>query len=143
MPEAVVDTTVLFAAAYPRDTRHEEGFELLRGFDRGDLPEAVVIDYVLAETLNGLNERAGSELATDFLTRLEESERFHVRNTTAGLFADAKAVFRRYENLSFVDAVIVAYMRDTNLEYLYSFDNGFDVAEVHRLDKVVNPFEPS
>jgi predicted nucleic acid-binding protein len=143
MPEAVVDTTVLFAAAYPRDTRHEEGFELLRAFDGGNLPEAVVIDYVLAETLNGLNERAGSELATDFLTRLEESGMFHVRNTTTGLFADAKAVFRRYEKLSFVDAVIIAYMRDTDLDYLYSFDEGFDVAEVHRLDEAVNPFEPS
>jgi hypothetical protein len=141
MPEAVVDTTVLFAAAYPRDTRHEDGLGIVHGIDDGRLPEGVVVGYVLAETLNGLNERAGSRLADEFLTRLEENERFHLRHTNAGQFADAKALFRRYENLSFVDSLIVAYMRDEGIDYLYSFDDAFDATEVRRIDGG-NPFKP-
>jgi predicted nucleic acid-binding protein len=141
MPEAVVDTTVLFAAAYPRDTRYEDGLGIVHGIDDGRLPEGVVLGYVLAETLNGLNERAGSRLADEFLTRLEENERFHLRHTNAGQFADAKALFRRYENLSFVDSLIVAYMRDEGIDYLYSFDDDFDATDVRRIDGG-NPFEP-
>lgn len=141
MPVAVVDTTVLFAAAYPRDTRHAEGLEVVRGIDDGSLPEGIVLGYILAETLNGLNERAGSKLADEFLSRLEENERFQVRHTKAGQFADAKALFRRYENLSFVDSIIVAYMRDEGVEYLYSFDEDFDATDVRRIEGD-NPFKP-
>ncbi len=141
MPEAVVDTTVLYAAAYPHDNRHAEGLKVVHGIDDGSLPEGIVLGYVLAETLNGLNERAGTRLADEFLTRLEENERFHLRHTNVGQFADAKAVFRRYENLSFVDSLIVAYMRDEGVDYLYSFDDDFDAVDVHRIEDG-NPFEP-
>jgi len=42
-------------------------FEILHGIDTAGLPEAVVLDYVLAETLNGLTTHAGHESAVDFL----------------------------------------------------------------------------
>jgi predicted nucleic acid-binding protein len=142
MPKAVVDTTVLFAAAYPRDTRHDEGVELLHGIDDGTLPNGVVLGYVVAETLNGLNEKGGHELATEFLTRLEENDRFRIRRTNADDFADAKATFCRYEALSFVDSLIVAYMRRKGFDYLYSFDDGFDATDVDRIVTATNPFEP-
>jgi predicted nucleic acid-binding protein len=54
MPRALVDTTVLFAAAHRRDSAHEDALPILQGIDTGALPEAVVLEYVLAETLNGL-----------------------------------------------------------------------------------------
>ena len=47
MPRALVDTTVLFAAAYRRDSAHDDALPILRGIDTADLPEAVVLDYVL------------------------------------------------------------------------------------------------
>lgn len=53
MPRALLDTSVLFGAAYRRDSRHADALPILRGVDSGTLPEAVVLDYVLAETLNG------------------------------------------------------------------------------------------
>jgi predicted nucleic acid-binding protein len=67
MPRALVDTTVLFAAAYRRDGAHEEALPILTGIDSADLPEAVVLDYVLGETLNGLTTHAGHDAAVDFL----------------------------------------------------------------------------
>jgi len=45
MPRALVDTTVLFAAAYRRDGAHDDALPILRGIDTGTLPEAVVLDY--------------------------------------------------------------------------------------------------
>jgi len=144
MPRALVDTTVLFAAAYRRDNAHEEALSILQGIDDGTLPEAVVLEYVLAETLNGLTTHAGHEAATDFLDRLEENTRFHVESVTADEFATAKALFRQYERFSFVDAALVAYMQAEGLGYLYAYDDDdFDaVDDIYRLDTATNPYQP-
>ena len=75
MPRALVDTTVLFAAAYRHDGAHDDAFPILRGIDTADLPEAVVLEYVLAETLNGLTTHAGHDAATDFLDRIKGCHR--------------------------------------------------------------------
>ena len=143
MPRALVDTTVLFAAAYRRDSAHDDALPILTGVDTGDLPEAVILDYVLAETLNGLTTHAGHDGAVDFLDRVEENARFHIDSLTADAFATAKALFRQHERFSFVDACIVAYMQAEGLGYLYAFDDDFDVAEdVYRLDVATNPYRP-
>lgn len=143
MPRALVDTTVLFAAAYRRDDAHSEALPILQGIDTGDLPEAVIVDYVLAETLNGLTTHAGHDDAVDFLDRVEENTRFHIDSLTTDAFATAKALFRQYEPFSFVDACIVAYMQTEGLGYLYAFDDDFDAAEdVYRLDTAINPYQP-
>ena len=143
MPRALVDTTVLFAAAYRRDSAHDDALPILRGIDTADLPEAVVLDYVLAETLNGLTTHTGHEAAVDFLNRVEENTRFHIDSLTADEFAAAKALFRQRERFSFVDACIVAYMQAEGLGYLYAFDDDFDAAEdVYRLDIAANPDQP-
>lgn len=143
MPRALVDTTVLFAAAYRRDGAHDDALPILRGIDTGGLPEAVVLDYVLAETLNGLTTHAGHEAAVDFLERVEENARFHIDTLSTDAFTAAKGIFRRYEQFSFVDACIVAYMQTEELEYLYAFDDDFDAAaDTSRLDTATNPYQP-
>jgi len=143
MPRALVDTTVLFAAAYRPDSAHDDGLSILEEIDAADLPEAVILDYVLAETLNGLTTRAGHDAAVDFLDRIEENTRFHINSLAADAFATGKSLFRQHERFSFVDACIVAYMRIEGLEYLYAFDDDFDAAEgVSRLDVATNPYRP-
>ena len=143
MPRALVDTTVLFTAAYRRDGAHDDALPILQDVDDGTLPEAVVLDYVLAETLNGLTTHAGHDAATDFLNRVEENARFHIDSLTGDAFATGKALFRQYERFSFVDACIVAYMQTEGLGYLYAFDDDFDAIEdVYRLDTPTNPYTP-
>lgn len=143
MPRALVDTSVLFAAVYRQDAAHEAGLPILAGIDDGSLPEAVIVDYVLAETLNGLGAHAGHDAAVDFLDRIEENARFHIDSLGTDALATGKALFRRYESLSFVDACLIAYMQTEGLGYLYAFDDDFDVAEdVYRLDTATNPYEP-
>lgn len=144
MPRALLDTTVLFAAAYRRDSAHDDALSVLRGIDDGSLPEAVVLDYVLAETLNGLVIHAGHDAAVDLLDRIEENTRFHIDSLNTDALATGKALFRQYEPLSFVDACIIAYMQTEGLAYLYSFDDDFDAAEdVYRLDTATDPYNPT
>lgn len=143
MPRALIDTTVLFAAAYRRDAAHDDGLAILRGIDDGSLPEAVVLDYVLAETLNGLTTHAGHDVAVDFLDRVEGNARFHIESLTTDALATGKALFRQYRPFSFVDACLVAYMQTEGLGYIYAYDDDFDAAEdVYRLDTATNPYDP-
>ena len=143
MPRAVVDTSVLFAALYRRDSDHDTGLAILKAADDGSLPELVVLDYVLAETVNGLTTHVGHEAAVDFLARVEENSRFHLDRLTNSALATAKARFRQHAQFSFVDAAIVGYMGTAELEYLYAFDDDFDAANpVTRLDTPTNPYGP-
>lgn len=143
MPRALVDTTVLFAAAYRQDGSHDDALPILHGIDDGTLPEAVVLDYVLAETLHGLVTHAGHETAVDFLDRIEANPRFHLDALTTDAFATGKAVFRQHDPLSFVDACLVAYLHAEGLGYLYAFDDDFDAIEgCSRLDTATNPYDP-
>ncbi|WP_226005324.1 PIN domain-containing protein [Natrinema salinisoli] len=144
MPRVLLDTTVLFAAAYRRDSAHDDALPILRGIDDGSLPEAVILDYVLAETLNGLVTHAGHDAAVDLLNRLERNARFHIDSLTADALATGKALFRQHEPLSFVDACLIAYMQTEGLGYLYAFDDDFDAAaDVYRLDTATNPYDPN
>lgn len=143
MPRALLDTTVLFAAAYRRDGAHEDALPILLGVDDGSLPEGVVLDYVLAETLNGLTTHAGHDAAVDLLDRFEENARFHIESLNADALATAKALFRCHRPLSFVDACIVAYMQTEGLGYLYALDDDFDaIDDVYRLETATNPYDP-
>jgi len=143
MPRALVDTSVLYAAVYRHDSAHDDALPILRGIDSAVLPEAVLLDYVLAETLNGLTTHAGPEAATDFLDRVEQNTRFHVDSLTSDAFATGKALFRQYDRFSFVDACIVAYMQAEGLRYLYAFDDDFDAVEdISRLNTAKDPYQP-
>ncbi|NHX37595.1 MULTISPECIES: PIN domain-containing protein [Halolamina] len=143
MPRALLDTSVLFAAAYQRDSAHADAMPILRGVDDGSLPEAVVLDYVLAETLNGLTTHAGHDAAVDLLDRIEENARFHIDSLRSDAMVTGKALFRQHASLSFVDACLVAYMQSEGLGYLYAFDDDFDtIGDVYRLDTATDPYEP-
>ena len=125
------------------DYAYEDVLSILKGIDTVDLPEAVIIDYVLAETLNGLTAHVSHESAVDFLNRLEENTRYHIDSLTADTFATGKALFRQYERLSIVDACLLAYMQVEGLGYPYAFDDDFDVADdVFRLETASNPYKP-
>jgi predicted nucleic acid-binding protein len=97
---ALIDTTVLLAAAYRRDGSHDATLPVLRGVDNGTLPEVVVLNYVLAETLNGLTTHAGHDVAVDLLDRIEENAHFDIDSLTTDALATRKVLFRQYESPS-------------------------------------------
>ena len=142
MAVALLDTNVLFASASERDEFHSRSREIIRGVDHGALPDVVVTNYVVAETLNLTREKLGPDAANELLDRLLRGAHFQVDHAPKADFNAAQAIFRQYNELSFVDSAIVAYMRRTDIEYLYSFDDGFDaVADISRLETADNPFE--
>jgi predicted nucleic acid-binding protein len=142
MPAVIVDANVLIAARLSRDQNHDRGEAITQAIDEGTLPTAYVLSDVLEEVINYLQARAGHDVATETLDAVIESSGFSLRRTTKSDFDTGRSLFRRYEPLSLTDAVIVAMMQREDVEYLYSFDDGFDsVSRITRLTTPVNPFE--
>jgi hypothetical protein len=141
MAVALLDTNVLFASASARDEYHEPATEIVHGIDHGALPEAIVTDYVVAEVLNLTRERLGPSVANQLLDRLITGAHFEIVHTPNADFNAAQPVFRRHDDLSFVDSTIVSFMNREEIEYLYSFDGDFDgIDAITRLDSAVNPY---
>ncbi len=139
---AVVDANVLIAARLSRDQNHERGNAITQAIDQGELPTGYVLSDVLEEVINYLQARAGHGVATETLDAVIESSGFSLRQTAKSDFDTGRSLFRRYESLSLTDAVIVATMQREGIEYLYSFDDGFDsVSGITRLTTPDNPFE--
>ncbi|MDR9382181.1 MAG: PIN domain-containing protein [Natronomonas sp.] len=142
MANVVVDANVLIAARLSRDQNHERGRAISEAIDRGNLPAAYVLSDVLEEVINYLQARAGHDVASETLDALVESSGFSLIYTPKTDFNAGRSVFRRYESLSLTDAVVVATMQREEIEYLYSFDDGFDdVPELTRLTIPEHPLE--
>jgi hypothetical protein len=142
MANVVVDANVLIAARLSRDQNHERGRAISEAIDQGNFPTAYVLSDVLEEVINYLQARAGHDVASETLDALIESSGFSLVHTSKTDFNAGRSVFRRYESLSLTDAVVVATMQREEIEYLYSFDDGFDgVPELTRLTIPEHPFE--
>ena len=137
---ALLDTNVLFASASARDDYHDRAREIVRGIDHGDLPPVTVTNYVVAELLTLTGEKLGGDVANELLDRLVEGAHFEITHAPKTDFNASQALFRRYGELSFVDSTIAAYMARDGIEYLYSFDDDFDVLDgVTRLETADSP----
>ena len=142
MATVAVDANVIIAARLARDQNHDRGEAITTAIDHGELPTAIVLSDVLEEVINYLQARGGHEVAVETLDALIESSGFELDQTPKSDFDAGRSVFRRYESLSLTDAIIVAAMQRANIEYLYSFDDGFDsVTGITRLTTPDNPFE--
>jgi predicted nucleic acid-binding protein len=141
MAVAVVDTGVLIGMADADDERHDVAIEIVRGMDHGDLPTGRVTNYIVLETLNWIHERKRHATAVETYERLNQSAGFEVLHAAQKDFSGAVDLFQTYDELSFGDATIAAYMQREGIEYLYSFDDDFDaLGGVTRLETPDNPF---
>lgn len=141
MAVAVVDSNVLIGRADSDDQHHEAATAIVRGMDRGDLPTGRVTNYVVLETLNWIHTRQHHAKAGETYDRLSTSAGFEVLQAAQKDFHRAVELFETYEGLAFGDATIAAYMEREGVEYLYSFDDDFDVLDdLTRLSTPDNPF---
>ncbi|NHN63811.1 PIN domain-containing protein [Haloarcula sp. JP-Z28] len=141
MAVALVDTGILIGMADADDQHHDTAMEIVRGMDHGDLPTGHVTNYVALETLNWIHNRKRQQKAVETYERLNQSAGFEVRQAAQKDFTNALDLFETYDGLSLGDATIAAYMRREGVDYLYSFDDDFDViADITRLETADNPF---
>jgi predicted nucleic acid-binding protein len=139
---ALVDTNVLYGAFQRRDQFHDDGLAIVRAADRGELPTLVFPDFVLAEVMNALTLELDHDDSMTALSMVEESDGFRIQRTPNPVWMLAFDVYATEDQLSFVDSILAAYGRERDVEYVYSFDTGFDsVEQINRLTTPDDPYE--
>jgi predicted nucleic acid-binding protein len=142
MAEAIVDSNVVLAYRNGRDQYHDRATPIVEAIDHGDLPRGVVTNYSVPEILNPIAKLAGHDRAVETMDVLTESRGFQIRQTAQEDFERGRALFRRNAGLEVTDAILVAHMRRTDTEHIYSFDDDFDRFDgITRLTTADNPFE--
>lgn len=93
MATALIDSNALIAFASQRDEHHASSDAILTGIDRGELPSGRLTNYVVAETLGYLNERAHHQPAVDLYERLQAGSVFEVAHCTNQDCTTAESIF--------------------------------------------------
>jgi predicted nucleic acid-binding protein len=141
MARGLVDATVVIAFVDTEDEDHEQGEEIVRAIDHGELVTGVVTHEALVETLNFVNERKGPTKANALLDSLEEGAHFRLPYGPKSNVGQGRGLLRQHSGLSYGDAMQVAYMLEEDIEYIYSFDDDFDsINGITRINRAENPF---
>ena len=122
----IVDTAVFIAAYFPREVHHKEGKEIVTAIENRQIKGALITDYILDETVTFVRRRVGVDASNKVLDTLLGSPKLEIFKINRNHFEAGIAFFKRYEQLSFTDAVTVAVMKDQAINVIYSFDHGFD-----------------
>lgn len=135
MRSVLIDSVVIIGAFYRNDQWHVKATPIIRHIDDGK-SQAIITDFILAEVINFLHQKAGHFAAIETLDALESSENITFVLITDSQFSAGKALFAKYPRLSFVDALTVACMKDLGITEIYSFDSDFDgIAGITRLNQ--------
>lgn len=146
MQVVCIDSNIILAARNTNAKRHDDATAILSGIDNGELPRARLVNYVTPEILHVLQKRISKTAASETLDLLQSSRGFEFVYASKAVHLYGEQLFRTHEASSgpeWVDSIIAAYMQSEDIEYIYSFDDDFDVFDdVSRLTTATNPFKP-
>ncbi len=124
-----IDTGVFVAARNTRDINHKRAVELLEKAIRGEYGEIFTSDYVFGEAVTVALVRTGRpDVAARTGQLILTMPGIRVVFVDEELFKNAWARFVRLaaKGLSFTDCATLAIMDRYKIDYLLSFDRGFD-----------------
>jgi len=146
MQVVCIDSNIVLAARNANAKRHDDATAIFNAIDTGELPRARLVNYVVPEILHPLQKRISKAAASETLDRLQSSRGFEFVYVSKAVHLYGEQLFRTYEASSgpeWVDSILAAYMQSEDIEYIYSFDDDFDVFDnVTRLTTATNPFMP-
>lgn len=129
-----IDAVTLIAAIFSNEKHHASAKRIFSAISEKKIRNAMYSDYVLDEVLTFIRTKKGADASNKVLDWLLDSE-IQLVYTEPKHVSVAVEIFRKYTQLSFTDATLVALMMDTKDKELFSFDRGFDsVKEITRLE---------
>ena len=109
---------------------------MLNALADGRLTSAITTDFVLDETLTLLKMRGGkAEAIVGAVNGILSSPAVDLVYVDEGLFGEALSIYRKYEKLSFTDAVTLTVMQRRKIKEIFSHDRGFDEKGVVRKER--------
>lgn len=136
MRKFFVDSVVWIAAFLKNDVNHQKGKLFLEWFEKQDKIKIFINDYVISEIAAYMRKKAKNQplLINKIIDMFYEDPRIEIFFTSEDNFNLAVDIFKNYEKLSLVDSIIVYHCLNNKIDYLISFDSGFNShGEIRRI----------
>ncbi len=124
-----IDSGVFIGLHNRRDDHHVQAKELVEKAFAGSMGGACTSDYVLDEVATYLRMRTSDPcLVAEAIDFIQNSGKINLLHIDRSVFASAKMCMEKYPSmpLSFTDWTIANLLESREIEYLLSFDSGFD-----------------
>ena len=118
-----IDTNVFVAYLNKRDVNHKRAANLIKKVESDEFGQIYISDYVFSEIVTVVMLKVGLKAAIEigeFL--LDEVEILRVNDD---VFNEAWKIFKQVK-MSFTDCTIAAMVRMYEIDFLASFDRGFE-----------------
>ena len=119
-----LDTTFLVAYYNERETNLARVVELLKNIETKQFGASYISDYIFDETITLLKKYLGNKRATDKGIGILKSN--ELLKVDSQVFADAWNLSKKFDGLSFTDCTNVALMKHYNIDFIATYDSGFD-----------------
>ncbi|MHA1661248.1 MAG: PIN domain-containing protein [Promethearchaeota archaeon] len=139
MKKFFVDSVIWIAAFLRNDNHHQKGKLFLEWFEKQDKIKIIINDHIISEIAAHMRKKAKSKplLINKIIDIFYEDPRIEIYYTSEENFNLAIEIFKNYEKLSLVDSIIVYHYLNNKIEYLISFDSGFD--SYREINRIVDP----
>jgi hypothetical protein len=124
-----IDSCIFIGFYNIRDERHLEAKELIEEVFKGNLGAACTSDYVVDETVTLIKKKSSDPtIVSEAIDFIQNSRKIEILHINREVFASAKMCMEKYPSmpLSFTDWTIANLLESRKIDYLLSFDSGFD-----------------
>ncbi|MDP3724922.1 MAG: PIN domain-containing protein [Nanoarchaeota archaeon] len=117
------DSNYFIALFYPKDAQHEKARKIARALDAGECP-LVISSFVFLEAVTVASQRGGKEVGILVGESLMNNPKVRIIHVDLVLQEKSWRVFQeiKQKDVSFVDASIIAVMKDEGIRKLLTFD---------------------
>ena len=130
-----VDSRVWIAAFNKKDKHHTAASKIIQHLLDEQIDKVYISDYVFEEVTTYIKKKISPEASILVVEAMLDSQNIEIIFMNEKSFNASYHIFKMYDRLSFTDASIVVMMKNRKIQYLYSFDSGFDsVKEIQRLN---------
>ena len=120
----ILDTSFIIAYFDIRDHNHPAATALLKELENNKFGKLCLSDYIFDETSTILKKYLGKEKASEKCMHIIKS--LEVKYVDPRLFELGWNFFRKFDKLSFTDCTTIVLMEHHNIDYVASYDAGFD-----------------
>ncbi|MEX0896317.1 MAG: PIN domain-containing protein [Patescibacteria group bacterium] len=124
--DALIDSDAFVGLIFPNDAHHQNASQMFQDMALRKLHIACT-NVAVTETITVLSHRQGQKLAKQFLEYLAQTELTIIRVTNPREEC-ALDIFKHQikKGTSFVDCANVAIMKELDIPYIASFDQGYE-----------------
>ncbi|UPM41694.1 type II toxin-antitoxin system VapC family toxin [Halocatena salina] len=135
--QVIVGPKFLYALFDPQDEMHPVSRAFMSFIRDGDLPyrHLIVNEHIVDEAATRLKKRASVQMASTFLTTLDESRLYRFEYVSREVFEEAVNRFTEWTDLnaSLTDFVVAQQMADREIDYIVTYDRHYDCFDVTTL----------